>query len=136
MKHIIRKYIISTIIVLAIFIVIREINDNRPFKFEDYNYDNFNSEIQKRFPVGTNVDEVIEILVASNIDNIRIMKVDHHYKYGYMKEAVYTISFFYDTSFLSLNFASSYYISIQIGESREIIEIFGMKSSFLSEFWI
>ena len=94
MKHIIGQYIISTIIVLAIFIVIREINDNRPFKFEDYNYDNFNSEIQKRFPVGTDVDEVIEILVASNIDNIRIMKVDHHYKNGYMKEAVYTISFF------------------------------------------
>ena len=125
MKHIIGQYIISTIIVLAIFIVIREINDSRPFKFEDYNYGNFNSAIQKRFPVGTNVDEVIEILVGSNINNIRIMKVDHKDKYGYMKEAVYYIYFKYYTPFLSLNFNSLYIINMEIDKNRRIINIMG-----------
>ena len=135
MKNIIVQYIIFIVITLVIFITIRELTDKRPFKFEKYNYDNFNSVIQKRFPIGTDVDEVIEILIASNIDNIRIMKIEHKYKYGYMKDAVYTISFFYYTAFLSLSFGSSYTTDIQIDKNRKIIDIRGNKASFLSEFW-
>ena len=59
MKNIIGQYIISTIIVLAIFIVIREINDNRPFKFEDYNDESFEPAIKTKFPVGSDIDKVI-----------------------------------------------------------------------------
>ena len=133
MKNIIGQYIIYTIITLVIFTTMREITDKRPFKFEDYNYGNFNSVLQKKFPVGTDVDNVIEILVASNVDNIRIMKVEN--EYGYMKDAAYALYFEYYTSFLSLNFNSLYRISIQIDKNRKIIKIRGSKASFLSELW-
>ena len=133
MKNIIGQYIIFTIITLVIFTTMREITDKRPFKFEDYTYGNFNSVLQKKFPVGTDVDNVIEILVASNVDNIRIMKVEN--EYGYMKDAVYALYFEYYTSFLSLNFNSLYRISIQIDKNRKIIKIRGSKASFLSELW-
>lgn len=133
MKNIIGQYIIYTIITLVIFTTMREITDKRPFKFEDYNYGNFNSALQKKFPVGTDVDNVIEILVASNVDNIKIMKVEN--EYGDMKDAVYALYFEYYTSFLSLHFGSHYTISLEIDKSRKIIDIWGSKQSFLSELW-
>ena len=131
MKHIIGKYIISTIIVLAIFIVIREINDNRPFKFENYNDERFEAAIQTKFIIGSDIDKVIEILVASGVQEIEISQVNNYIAEGTKPNAKYIVSFDYYAPIISLNPNVLYRIYTEVDENRKIIKITGYRGPWL-----
>ena len=131
LKQIVQQYIISTIIILAIFVAIREINDNRPFKFENYNYESFKPAIQTKFPVGSDIDKVIEILVASDVQEIRISQVNNYIAEGTKPNAKYIVSFDYYASVVSLNPNTLYIIYTEVDENRKIIKITGSSSPWL-----
>ena len=97
-----QQYIISTIIILVIFVAIREINDNRSFKFENYNYESFKTAIQTKFPIGSDIDKVIEILVVSRVQKIEISQVNNYIAEGTKPNAKYIICFDYYASVVSL----------------------------------
>ena len=132
MKHIIRQYIISTIIVLAIFIVIRDINDKRPFKFEDYTNESFEPAIQTRFPVGSDIDKVIEILVASGVQEVKISQVNNYIAKSTKPNAKYIVSFAYYAPIISLKPNVLYRLYTEVDENRKIIKITGYRSPWLA----
>ena len=130
-KQTLKQYFKSIMIVSAILILIREINDDRPLKFENFgNRKAFEAHIKDRFPIGSEVDKAIEVLVSSGVHGIRIRDIEHDISYTRTNpSAKHIIYFDYNASFISLSPDMNYIVSIKIDKDRKILEVSGSRYS-------
>lgn len=138
-KNVIKVVLFTFFTLLILFVIIREVTDKRPIKFESYgsDSDSFREAMQKKFPVGSNVDEAIEILVASGIQKIEIRDVsDKPDTWTRVKGSKYLIDCDYYADLISLNPKRSYSVSFFVDKDRKVLLAAGSSMWFLGEFWI
>ena len=122
--------------ILLLSVAIREWQDNRPIKFEAYNEETFLDGLRLAFPLGSDVDKAIELLVNSGARIVKIGKVKNAGIEGTKLNAQYIIRLEYYSPILSLNPNARYSIYFEIDENRKIIKVVGSRSSFMEGFII
>lgn len=142
-KSALKSTLILLVVVLISFLVIRDMNDNRPIQFESYKqHEAFKNAIQERFPLGSNIDDAIEVMVRSGIDEIRF----HFVKNGVLKGpdklsqdtwtraegAYYEVFCFYETSIMSMSMGAEYVVQLAADQERRLIHVYGYRKPYFS----
>ena len=131
------QLLIILLLSIIVYIFIREKLDSRPIKFENYrNEDSFRYEIKKLFPIGSNVDQAIEVLVKSGINYIKILDIKNKpdIQTG-VTGAYFDIYCYYYASLLSFSFGKKYTVSFCIDNERRILSVHAVTLGLLEEFW-
>lgn len=136
-KDLVKLTFIILLIIFILFVLIREILDDRPIKFEYYkNNGAFEHAMQERFPVGSDVDEAIAILVKSDIEGIGIHhivnKADQQ-RWNIKEGTVYFC--YYYARIVSFSPLAKYAIEFVADKERKILSMYAYREPFLAYFW-
>ena len=135
-KTFIKQYLLLVGSILLLCILIREYKDNRPIKFENYNSENFLAAMRSKFPLGSNIDRAIEVLVESGTRLVRVIKVRNHIAEGTKLNAKYMITFEYYSPIISLNPNALYQLYFEIDRDRKIVKVSGSRIGYFNGFWM
>ena len=117
-----KNIFLGMLILLGIQVTFRELTDKRPVIFENYNEEEFRTEMTKRY-LGKNVDVAIEQLIASKIYKMTTTVIVNYIAQGMQPDGVYFIGFEYLSPIISMHPYRDYSIGFEINKDRNIIGV-------------